>query len=648
MPVYRVQAPDGTVLRIEGPEGATPEQLQQVAASQWTPAPKDEPGVVASVGAGLGKGFGQVVLNAQKYAGQGLEAIGAETAGGWLRQDAEQGLRKIEGEVAPYREANPFATGAGEVGGNIVATLPVGGVLAKGAEAAKMTRLAAALRSGGMTTGGPTAAGAGARAADMGIRMAGGAGTGAASAAMIDPNATGTGAVVGGLLPPVAAVAGRAGDLTASLIRPFTKGGQERIVGDTLRQFATNPATAANLRATAPVVDGSLPTTIMAAGDDGLAGLSRTLQNVDPRYAAELSSRAASNNAARTAALEGVAGNTGKLALAREARDTATGPMRETVLDAAGRLPARPVLDSIDRLLAKPDNAGELAQQALGKFRARIAQFAADGQIDARALYAIRKDINQMLEGKLQGEAGNLKYASSQLRDVKGLIDDAIDLASRRVEQSSGRALMPAGANIQRAGMAPPPAAGPRPTWQGYLDTYRQHSIPINQMEKLDDVMRSISTGTVDKAGNAILSAAKLNNILRNQGADLQKVLAPEQMELLRRIAADLNASQLAMNAGKAVGSPTVQYAAQANALTKALGQKMGTSTPAMSTLARLLELPYGASNKMIQEKLGNALLNPQEAARLMATPEGNALVQALTEGGARLTYRAAPALAAQ
>lgn len=645
-----VRLPDGTIIR-NVPEGTTKAQLaaKLKAGGYNVDGGGDEPGKLASLGAGLGKGFGQVVLNAQNYVGKGLDAIGAESAGQWLQQDAKQGLQKIEGELAPYKAANPITTGVGEVGGNIVATLPVGPALGAGVKALGATRLGTALASGGMTTGAQVAPGVLAKSADMGIRMAGGAGTGYVSAGLVDPEARNTGAVIGAALPPVAAVAGKAGDLAGGLVRPFTGRGQERIVGDVLRQFATNAdEAAANMRAAGPVVPGSMPTAVMASGDEGLAGLSRTLQSADPRYAAELSARMTAQNSARTAALEGVAGNTGKLALAKEARATATDAMRESVLDAAGKLPAKSVLDSIDDLLAKPDNAGRLSQQALRSIKDQIAGVPnmhgkrvgglidESGMVDARALYAIRKDINEVLGGKLQGEAGNLRYASKQLLAVKDAIDNAIDQASNRVA-STGRELVPAGAN-----------AAPRATWQGYLDEYTQRSIPINQMEKLDEVLQRISTGTVDKQGNAVLSAAKLNNLLRNDAKDLQKTLAPEQLDLLRRLAADLNASQLAANSGKAVGSNTVQNLAGNNLLMRALGDRMGGSTAAQSAMGRLLQLPYGASNRMIQDKLGNALLNPQEAARLMATPEGNALMRLLSDEAAQIGYRAAPALSAR
>lgn len=610
-------------------------------------APAEQPGLLTSAAAGIGSGVGRVAMGAQHYVGKALGAVGADHAGNWLVTDAAQGRAKLAGEVAPYKAANPITTGVGELGGEIIATLPVGGLLGGAAKAAGATRLGTAIATGGMGTGATVAPGLAPAAANMVLRMAGGAINGGVTAGLIDTDSAGTGAIVGAALPPAMKAVGIGANALGSAVRPFFSSGQEKIAGNALREFSANPKNAlANLMQSGPVVPGSMPTTAMAAGDDGLAALSRAMQNADPRFAAELAARQTAQNQARTTALESMAGNTGKLDIAKAARDSVTGPMRESVLNSAGKVPTDDVLASIDRLIAAPDNAGKLSQQALGEFRARIAQFSKDGAIDSRALYAIRKDINDVLGGKLQGEAGNLRYAAGQLTGVKGIIDDAIDQASKRMP-STGTALMPGGVNLSRNSI-PTATSGPRSSWADYLRTYATESIPINQMERLDKIMKSVQTGSVDAQGGLIVSGAKLNNILKNEGDELAKLLDPKQLDLLRRVAADLNAGQIANTTGRAVGSNTLQNLAQNQLLTGALGKQIGGSTPATAALGRLLQLPYGTANKQIQEKLGNALLDPKEAARLLADPKSNALLQTLVNGNSRLAYRAAPAISAQ
>lgn len=168
---------------------------------------------LVGIAAGLGSGAGNVALGAQHYLGKGLGAIGAETVGKWLVDDAAKGRENLKKEIAPYKQVSPYAAGGGELAGEIISTLPVGGLLGAGAKAVGANTLANALRTGGMTTGADLqgAKWLGAKGVDMATRTAGGAATGAASASLVDPNEALTGGIVGGAMPGTFKALGAAG-----------------------------------------------------------------------------------------------------------------------------------------------------------------------------------------------------------------------------------------------------------------------------------------------------------------------------------------------------------------------------------------------------------------------------------------------------
>jgi hypothetical protein len=118
-------------------------------------------------------------------------------------------LAESQATVAPFKQEFPVFTGAGELGAEVLATGPVGKVIAAPLKAIPAAApLAQSIRTGGFSTGramqtAPLAA----RAADLGVRTAGGAITGGATAAIINPEEAGTGALAGGALavaaPPI-------------------------------------------------------------------------------------------------------------------------------------------------------------------------------------------------------------------------------------------------------------------------------------------------------------------------------------------------------------------------------------------------------------------------------------------------------------
>jgi hypothetical protein len=164
----------------------------------------EQPGIIKSIAAGIGRGVGEIGLGAQRLVGMGLEKLGAEEAGKFLQEDVERGKKKLEAELAPYKAAYPTATGAAQFAGELAATLPAGGVLAKPVQAvgallpgaARVTTpIAQSIASGGFQTGLQPGV------ANMLTRAAGGAVLGGASAALLNPEEAGTGAMIGAALP---------------------------------------------------------------------------------------------------------------------------------------------------------------------------------------------------------------------------------------------------------------------------------------------------------------------------------------------------------------------------------------------------------------------------------------------------------------
>jgi hypothetical protein len=202
MAIYKVQAPDGSIIKIEGPDNATDAQLIQAASANYQPPSqqKQSPSALASFGANVGKSVGDIALTGQEYVGKGLGKLGLDSAGQWLQKDAVEGRKRMADEVAPYSQANPMSSVAGSVVGDIAATLPVGGGIAsavgKGlsyapALASRAAPFVEAIRSGGMSGG------------NFATKAAGGAVTGAGTAALTSPDNIVAGGVVGAALPGV-------------------------------------------------------------------------------------------------------------------------------------------------------------------------------------------------------------------------------------------------------------------------------------------------------------------------------------------------------------------------------------------------------------------------------------------------------------
>lgn len=525
---------------------------------------------LVAIGAGLGKGVGDVALNAQRYLGKGINAVedfftqgdNGNAAGNWLVQDAEQGLKKISGELAPYKEVSPIAAGGGELAGNIAATWPVGSALGRGVSAIapslgrvapQAEKLANALRSGGMNLGGAPAATTLGRVGNMATRMAGGAGTGAVTAGLINPEDVGTGAVIGGAFPLAAAGVGRAsryaGNAIGNMLAPFSEAGQTRVAANILAKAAENGPVRAGPQGYTPVVPGSVPTLAELSANPGVATLQRTVRDLNP---APFVAREEANAAARLRAFDEIAGDASKLDFFRADRAaTAQNYYGQAIMnyDAANMTPW--IKGQITQLLKRPsiDKASRIAQR-----------------------WAIERGEKPSAEGSL-----------AALHDVKTAVDDMIGQAVRDGKGGEAKALQATKDKLLTV------MEKLSPDYERARLAYQEMSRPINQMETLQGLNLLDARGNITLA-NVQRAIRGLEKRMANPGVDAAKSLDANQLGVLHAIRDDLlRGTNTAL--GRSAGSSTAQNLATQNMLSQALPGRLGTLANAApsGTLGALL-----------------------------------------------------------
>lgn len=441
---------------------------------------QQELGQITAPFKGFSTGVGNVVFGGQRLIGEGLKFLGVDQIGQALVEDAARRRAQEQAGLAPVKEQYPMAAGAGELAGEIVTTLPVGGVVAaplKGvatvapSTARFVTPVAEALTSGGFRTSATSLP------ANIGIRAGAGATVGGLTSELIEPDTGAFGATVGAALPLVAPVVAKAGAKGTSWLTDLIKGRLPDVKGGAIARATLGDQLPAAVEALKNAPPGLTATQVLADAGinaDPFMALGELAKKNDVGSWYRLLSeaqRAAQKNqlallaggptqtAARKASEEAInkltetvvpkgkaaleAANVTRAAVLGETADqlsTAVTPMNAPAMQKANAMllklkpiDADEIANKVVGKLSDPDiGASTLNEQVLNSVATKLREWTTKGKgiIDANALYTIRKDaINEeiaRLADKMDPSAQR-QYAAKLLAELRPLIDDAIE-----------------------------------------------------------------------------------------------------------------------------------------------------------------------------------------------------------------------------
>lgn len=395
-----------------------------------------------------------------------------------------------------------------------------------------------------------------------------------------------------------AQIAGRAAPAAgAALTAPFTQGGRQRIVGNTLRQFSDGP-----LNVTPAQTPGWQATLAEATQDPGMAILTRGAQARSPDVARALAERQTEQNGAVVNAVRNIAGSPQERQWAEGVREMMSRPLYdEAMREGVDQGVADAMRPAIDSLMRRP---------AIMEARARAARIFGEqdmAQVDAGSVAGL-----QMLKQGLDDAIGAARNPGSAIgrRELEAMQQTRADLINVLAEVAP---------NLRRADV-----------------NYATFSRPLNEQAVGQELERRLTPALMD--GQDIpgrVRADAFANALRNlddqipritgyPGATVENVMSPGAMRTLEGARSDMARRAVSQEMGRGPGSNTGQNLAIGNVLEQSLGPTGLPTSWAQSILARTAASPLGlvynrGAEQRVQEELARALLDPAYAQQLLS-----------------------------
>ena len=587
MAQYTVQAPDGNTITLEGPEGASHADVIAQAQKLYSPkvtvevAPSQfgETGGGAAVGRPQGIDRTNVLPEPRPLesalAGVTKSVIDPAIAGAQLVTRGHLGTselaKKLGEEADVYSQENPVWYGAGRVAGAIapaMATTKAIGVIPSFAKLSPYAQAAGVGATQGLLTPEET----GKKDLDL-LRS--------------ELANVGTGAVIAAPTPVLGKIANTVYGAGKAALEPFNQSGRNLIIGRALRQFSGNDAekAIANLRNPEELVAGVKPTVAEVAGVPSLAAVQRAVGG-NPITTNAFAARKEANDIARTEALRNIASPT-RVAKYQDLRsrmgDELYTPSLNSAMDFAELTP-------------------ELQKDVISLSKTP----------------AIKRAMGQAQENALNKgyDIGNPNGSLQGLHETKMALDQEINAVKAKLERD--------GAGATSAELDGLKAAKDRllsfietvsPEYKQARITYSKLSKPVEQLE------------TIAKLADKSLNPKDYSVYLGNFSRELEKVkkegnLSSQQIKRLENIKEDLMRTDFANNAGRGVGSNTMQNLAYNNMLQEVnlpnLLRRRGMAETVGNIAARVKDVAYGGANKRLTTEMADALLDPRKAAALM------------------------------